>query len=200
MTFLLKCVWIGCAIIRKENNSILLIMEKIILETPRLILREMNAGDMDALSSILQDERVMYAYNGPFNDEETDEWMQKQLKRYKDYGFGLWAVIRKDTGEMIGQCGITMQEYGGRLVPEIGYLFAYKYWHKGYATEAAVACREYGFQTLGFDSLYSIIRDTNIASRNVALRNGMSLVGTIIKYYRGVDMPHMVFCVKKETF
>lgn len=166
-----------------------------IIETPRLQLREMNLSDMEALSSILQDERVMYAYNGAFNDEETMMWMQKQLKRYADYGFGLWAVILKESGEMIGQCGITMQEYDDKMVPEIGYLLAYKHWHKGYATEAATACREYGFNTLHFDTLYSIIRDTNAASQQVALRNGMHLTGKLTKHYRGVDMPHLVFSI-----
>ena len=79
----------------------------------------------------------MYAYNGAFSDEETLAWMQKQLRRYREHGFGLWGIFQKSTGEMIGQCGITMQEYKGGQVPEIGYLLAHKYWHKGYATEAA---------------------------------------------------------------
>ncbi len=169
-----------------------------IIETKRLLLREMCLSDMEALSSILQDENVMYAYNGAFSDGETIDWMQKQLQRYKEYGFGLWGMFLKSTGEMIGQCGITMQEYKRTQIPEIGYLLARKYWHKGYATEAAAACREYGFNVLCFDALYSIIRDTNIASQNVALRNGMILTDTIIKHYRGVDMPHMVFCVRKD--
>ena len=173
-------------------------MAPIILETPRLQLREMNILDMKALSSILQDEKVMYAYNGAFSEEETTTWMQKQLQRYKEHGFGLWAVLKKETNEMIGQCGITLQEYNNTQVPEIGYLFAYKYWHKGYATEAAIACREYGFQILHFNVLYSIIRDTNISSQKVAIRNGMSQIDTIIKHYRGVEMPHRVYCIKYE--
>ena len=172
-------------------------MNRIVLETNRLLLREMTLSDMSALSLILQDEKVMYAYNGAFNDKETLIWMQKQLQRYKDYGFGLWGVFLKDTNEMIGQCGITMQEYKATQVPEIGYLFAYKHWHNGYATEAAIACREYGFNTLRLDELYSIIRNTNIASQKVALRNDMSPIDSIVKHYRGVDMPHVVYCVRK---
>ena len=74
------------------------VMEHIILETSRLLLREMRVSDMDSLSSILRDDKVMYAYNGAFNEEETEQWMQKQLQRYKDFGFGLWAVLKKDTG------------------------------------------------------------------------------------------------------
>lgn len=173
-------------------------MKNIILETNRLQLRKMTFSDMRALSLILQDEKVMYAYNGAFNDKETMAWMQKQLQRYKEFNFGLWGIFLKNTDEMIGQCGITMQEYKATQVPEIGYLLAHKYWHNGYAIEAATACREYGFNILHFNALYSIIRNTNIASQNVALRNGMSLIDTITTHYRGVDMPHMVFCVKKD--
>ncbi|MEG0795402.1 MAG: GNAT family N-acetyltransferase [Odoribacter sp.] len=173
-------------------------MAHIILETPRLQLREMSISDMKSLSSILQDEKVMYAYNGAFSEEETAMWMQKQLQRYKELGFGLWAVLKKDTNEMIGQCGITMQEYNNIQVPEIGYLLAYRYWHNGYATEAAIACREYGFKTLHLNALYSIIRDTNISSQKVAIRNGMNLIDSIIKHYRGVEMPHIVYCIKKD--
>lgn len=169
-----------------------------ILETVRLQLREMSLSDMKALSSILKDERVMYAYNGAFNDEETQAWMEKQIQRYKEFGFGLWGVFLKDSKEMIGQCGITMQEYKATQVPEIGYLFAYKHWHSGYATEAAIACREYGFNALKFNELYSIIRDTNLASQKVALRNSMKPIDSIVKHYRGVDMPHLVYCVRKD--
>ena len=124
-----------------------------ILETARLQMREMNLSDINALSSILQDENVMYAYNGAFNAEETMEWMMKQMLRYKEYGFGLWGLFLKDTDEMIGQCGITMQEYKTAKVPEIGYLLAYRHWHNGYATEAAIACREYGNQHPPFQSI-----------------------------------------------
>lgn len=174
-------------------------MKQTVLETSRLQLREMNLSDMESLSSILRDERVMYAYNGAFGEEETLMWMQKQIRRYKDFGFGLWAVVKKGTREMIGQCGITMQEYKDMQVPEIGYLLAYEHWHNGYATEAAAACREYGFETLHFEALYSIIRDTNLASQKVALRNGMVPVDTITKHYRGVEMPHKVFRINART-
>ena len=172
-------------------------MERIVLETPRLVLREMGTEDRGALASILQDERVMYAYNGAFSEEETEAWLEKQLRRYREYGFGLWAAVLRDTGEMIGQCGITMQEYGGGLVPEIGYLLAYAYWHRGYATEAARACREYGFDVLRFDALYAIIRDTNRASQAVAARCGMRVAGRMVKHYRGAVMPHTVYCVSR---
>ena len=165
---------------------------KTILETPRLLLREMTQDDYPALASIMQDEQTMYAYEGAFSDEETQAWLDKQLKCYRDDGFGLWAVILKSNGEMIGQTGITWQDVDGQPVPEIGYLFNRLYWHNGYATEAAIACKDYAFNTLGFKEIFSIVRSSNIASKDVAIRNGMIIRKRIIKHYRGVDMPHFV--------
>ena len=98
-----------------------------ILETERLYLREMKQSDFKALSLILQDDDVMYAYEGKFNDEETQAWLDNQLRRYQQYNFGLWAVILKETGEMIGQCGLTMQPWHAQDVLEIGYLFQKAY-------------------------------------------------------------------------
>lgn len=171
-----------------------------ILQTTRLSLRQMTNADYPALSKILQDEDVMYAYNGAFSDVETQAWLDRQLERYAKFGFGLWAVELKETGEMIGQCGLTMQRWKAETVLEVGYLFQKAYWHKGYASEAAAACRDYAFLELGTDKVYSIIRDSNLASQNVAKRNGMSLKDTgLIKHYRGADMPHLLFCVERKA-
>lgn len=170
-----------------------------IQETQRLYLREMNQADFAALSRILQDEETMYAYNGAFSDEETQDWLDRQLARYRRYGFGLWAVILKETDEMIGQCGITVQPWKDREVLEVGYLLRRDCWHKGFATEAARACRDYAFTKLDAEAVYSIIRDTNTASQKVAQRNGMVKTESWTKHYRGVDMPHYLFCVKRQT-
>lgn len=161
-----------------------------ILETERLYLRELEQEDFPALCKILQDEKTMYAYEGAFSEEEVQEWLDRQLARYKQYGFGLWAVIRKESDELIGQCGLTMQPWKDGEVLEIGYLFRRDCWHRGYAAEAARACKQYAFETLGAKEVCSIIRDTNTASQNVALRNGMSVRDSWTKHYRGVDMPH----------
>ena len=171
---------------------------KTILETERLLLREMTEADLPALSAILMDAQTMYAYEGAFSEAETREWLERQFARYRTDGFGLWAVALKETGEMIGQTGITWQQVEGERVPEIGYLFNRAHWHKGYAAEAAAACKRYAFETLGFPEIYSIIRDTNRASMNVAIRNGMLVRGRFMKHYRGVDMPHLTFSVRAD--
>lgn len=172
------------------------IMKKI-LETDRLILREMTQSDYGDLCEILQDRETMYAYEHAFSDDEAQEWLDKQINRYKNDGFGLWAVTLKTSGDFLGQCGITRQDIGGETVFEIGYLFKRKYWHRGYATEAAQGCKKYAFDTLGFDRVYSIIRDNNYASQRVAERNGMTVVNKIAKHYYGMDMPHLIYCVEK---
>lgn len=88
------------------------------------------------------------------------KWLDRQFACYDKYGFGLWAVILKETNEFIGQCGLTIQPWKDSEVLEIGYLFERKYWHNGYATEAAIACKRYAFETLGASEVCSIIRDT----------------------------------------
>ncbi|MCI9565115.1 MAG: GNAT family N-acetyltransferase [Eubacterium sp.] len=168
-----------------------------IFETERLYLREMNQSDFKALSKILQDEETMYAYEGAFNDEEVQEWLDRQISRYHKWDFGLWAVVLKETDEMIGQCGLTMQLWKDKEVLEIGYLFQRKYWHRGYATEAAKACKKYAFEVLDANEVCSIIRDTNVASQNVAVRNNMVVVDRWTKHYRGVAMPHNRYVVNR---
>ena len=98
---------------------------------------------------------------------------------------------------MIGQCGVTVQDCLGAHVPEIGYVFRRDRWHHGYATEAALACRDYAFETLGFNEVFSIIRDVNQASRRVALRLGMEPRAVMMKHYHGVDMPHIVYGISR---
>ena len=122
-----------------------------ILETERLSLREMTRDDLPALRAILQDPVVMTAYEGAFSEEEVEQWLVKQQLRYAHDGFGLWAVLDKVTGKMIGQCGLTMQDANGRQVVEVGYLFRRDHWHRGYATEAARACKRYAFDVLDED-------------------------------------------------
>ena len=164
-----------------------------ILETDRLILREMTENDFDSLCTILQDPEVMYAYEHAFSDEEVHDWLERQINRYKQYGFGLWAVILKETDEFIGQCGITMQNTPEGELHEIGYLFAKRFWHNGYAIEAAKACKEYAFSVLNVPEICSIIRVTNSASRAVAERNGMTVCVEFVKHYYNMDMPHLLY-------
>lgn len=171
------------------------------LETPRLRLRELEEGDLPALRRILQDPVAMRAYEGAFGEEEVLAWLRNQQRRYREEdGHGLWAVLLKENEKMIGQCGLTYQSWGEWRVLEVGYLFERAFWHRGYATEAAAACRDYAFERLGEEEVFSIIRDSNSASQRVAQRNGMTVRGCFVKHYRGVDMPHLVFSIRREEW
>lgn len=169
-----------------------------LLKTERLFLREMEEADLPSLRRILQDPEVMYAYEHAFTEEEVQAWFQKQKTNYARYGYGLWAVVLSETGEMIGQCGLTPQQWNGREITEIGYLFAKAFWHRGYAVEAAKACKKYAFDLLNEREVFSVIRDQNLASQKVARRNGMQIRGRMVKHYYGMDMPHLVFSVRQE--
>ena len=192
MIYLLRKIFFWVFLL--ENRK----MREVILETERLVLRTLEQDDFEEVCKLLQDPVVMYAYEGAFSDQEVQAWLDKMFWRYENDGFALWAVIEKSSGELIGQCGITYQEYNGGWVAEVGYLFRKEFWHKGFATEAAMACKEYAFQVLNFDEVYSIIRDSNVASQNVARRNGMTEVDTFVKHYRGVEMPHIIFRVSRK--
>ncbi|MFE6167910.1 GNAT family N-acetyltransferase [Viridibacillus arvi] len=170
----------------------------IILETERLYARKLAQNDFQDLADILQDERVMYAYEHTFNDQDTQNWLNRQLTRYQENGFGLWAIILKGTDIVVGQAGLTMQQVGNREVLEIGYLFKYDFWHKGYATEIAEACRKYAFNILKAPEVYSIIKDDNIASQKVAMRIGMHIEDEFIKRYYNGDMVHYLFKVENK--
>ena len=82
----------------------------------------------------------------------------------------------KETGEFIGDCGLTLQDIDGQQLPEIGYHIHKKYWRRGYGKEAARAVRDWAFQNTGFDILYSYMKYTNVGSYSTAMANGMKKV------------------------
>ena len=148
----------------------------IILETDRLILREYVTEDFEDLFEILSDTETMQHYPAPFDEDRTRNWINWNLDNYKKYGFGLWAVVLKETGEFIGDCGITIQDIDGELLPEIGYHIHKKYWRKGFAKEAARAVRDWVFLNTQYDIIYSYIKYTNVGSYSTAIANGMKKV------------------------
>ena len=146
---------------------------KMILETERLFLREMTMDDFDALYAVLSDSSIMQHYPYSFDEERVRSWIERNMKRYTDDGFGLWAVCLKDTGEMIGDCGLTLQNIDGTMLPEIGYHIRRDQQRKGYAKEAAMAVRDWAFQNTEYPALYSYCKYTNVGSFKTAESIGM---------------------------
>ena len=148
------------------------------LETKRLLLRELTPEDFDALYAVLADSDIMRHYPYTFDEARVQNWIRKNMERYRVFAFGLWAVCLKPTGEMIGDCGLTMQTINGTILPEIGYHIAKAHQRRGYAKEAARAVRDWTFLHTPFGTVYSYMKEENTASSAVARANGMRLLGT----------------------
>ena len=153
------------------------------LETERLILRPMLETDVEALFLILTDPKVMASFGGNlFTREQMEGWLQRNLDHQKEHGYGLFSVILKETGELIGDCGLEQMEMDGDKAAELGYDFRSDYWNQGFATEAACAVRDYAFGILQLPLLISLIRVGNLASKRVAEKVGMNLVDEFTRY------------------
>ena len=151
-------------------------MSETVLETKRLVLRNYTMDDFAALYEIMSDAETMQHYPAPFDADRTRNWISWNLDNYKKYGFGVWAVVLKETGEFIGDCGLTMQNIDGEMLPEIGYHINKKYWRRGFAKETARAVRDWTFTNTKYDKLYSYMKYTNVGSYSTALANGMRKV------------------------
>lgn len=147
-----------------------------IIETERLFLREMKENDFDALYEVLADADIMQHYPYTFDESRVRNWIQRNMERYRIFGFGLWAVCLKETGKMIGDCGLTMQLIGGEIKPEIGYHIRSDKQRNGYAKEAAIAVRDWTFNNTPFQIIYSYMKYTNEPSVKTAISYGCKQV------------------------
>jgi RimJ/RimL family protein N-acetyltransferase len=166
------------------------------IETKRLLLREMTLTDVDDLLPVLSDPVAMQFYPRPFDLHMTQAWIERNMQRYAQHGIGLWALVLKHTGYLIGDCGLLLQEVEGRTEIEIGYHMRRDLWGQGLATEAAQACRDYGFSQLNCDRLISLIHPDNLASRRVAEKNSMSL----IKQVTWRDKPTLIYAIERKCW
>jgi len=164
-----------------------------ILQTPRLHLREFTPDDADALAQVLSDPETMRYYPAPYVRAGVEQWIARNRQRYRDDGVGLWAMQLTTSRELIGDCGIILQEVEGEHLYEIGYHLRRDFWGLGLATEAAIACRDWAFARLNTNRLISLIRPENLPSRRVAERVGMTLWKEV--NWRGFQ--HCVYSIEK---
>jgi RimJ/RimL family protein N-acetyltransferase len=146
-----------------------------VLETDRLLLRHMAPEDLDDLAAILTDAETMRYYARPFTRDEASQWISNNIERYETDGFGLWAIVLKENGEFVGDCGPVRRLVDGRDEVEIGWQVKRDRWRQGIASEAGAACRDHAFGPLSLDRVISLIRPENIPSRGVAEKIGMAI-------------------------
>jgi len=150
-------------------------MQKI-FETKRLALRKITPDDIDGLLELFEDPEAMKYLSGTKNRDATKEWIFLVLESYQKNHFGPWAVIRKDTNEFLGYCGLYMQEnVDGINEIEILYGLIRRYWAQGYASEAALGVYGYGKKELKLKRFISLIAPGNIRSAKLAGKIGMRL-------------------------
>ena len=168
-----------------------------ILETERLCIREMTENDFEALNKVLADSDIMQHYPYVFDEARVRNWIQRNMDRYRIFGFGLWAVCLKKTGEMIGDCGLTMQLINGQIKTEIGYHIRADQQRKGYAKEAAIAVRDWVFINTPFNVIYSYMKYNNAPSYKTAISWGCKQVD---EYEDDVNEITKVFAISREQW
>ena len=168
-----------------------------VMETERLLLREMTDDDFQALYKVLADSDIMQHYPYTFDEVRVRNWIERNIERYRVFGFGLWTVCLKETDEMIGDCGLTMQLIKGEIKPEIGYHIRADKQRKGYAKEAAIAVRDWTFNNTPFNIVYSYMKHTNEASAQTAMSYGCKQVDNFFDEVNGITK---VFAISRNEW
>ncbi|MCF6282706.1 MAG: GNAT family N-acetyltransferase [Candidatus Polarisedimenticolaceae bacterium] len=145
------------------------------MQTPRLILRNFRADDVDDLATILSDPLVMkFSSKGPLSKEETLSFINWCIGSYEKYGYGSWAVVDRETNVLIGLCGLSHTEIDGEDEVQIGYRLSQCTWGKGLATEAGREVLRLGFEKHKLSSIISIVSLEHNASIGVSEKIGFS--------------------------
>ena len=166
---------------------------RLILETDRLLLREMVLADLAFVASMLGHPEVMRYWPRRYTRDEAEAWVRRQLERYRRHGFGYWLTLDRVSGEPIGQAGLLWCDVLGRPEAAIGYIIHQPFWRRGYGTEAAAACLDYGFGPAGQERVIALIRPENLPSRRVAEKIGLKPEGSA--QYEG--FLHLLFAARK---
>jgi RimJ/RimL family protein N-acetyltransferase len=162
-----------------------------IARTERLSIRTFREEDLPAVHAIYSDSLVWrYMGIGPTTTlEESRERLERMLGYQRDHGYTFWAVTLSGSGDLIGDTGLIPLEGVGPEV-EIGWRYASAHWGKGYATEAATACRDLGFERFGLTRIYVDVHPQNERSQNVARKLGARRLGRA--KHRGFDVVRFV--------
>jgi RimJ/RimL family protein N-acetyltransferase len=164
----------------------------VMLESGRITFRKITEDDFDSLAAMLRAPEVIAERGHTFSDEDIHKWIDDQVLRYRKHIVGCFAAILKDTGELIGQMGLTWSDFGELRAPEIVYMPGRGYWGIGYATEGADALTRYAFEETGVNKAYASIRPENKRAISIAERIGMTAEGSFVKR-GGKETGHAIY-------
>ncbi|MDT8066703.1 MAG: GNAT family N-acetyltransferase [Terriglobia bacterium] len=167
-----------------------------VIETERLLLRQLVPEDFEAIRRIHSDPEVMAIYGGVFTEQGTRDFIQRNIDRYAKDGVGFYAITLRDAGELIGCGGIIMQPTDQGIEPEIGYQVRRDQQGRGYATEMAQGCMQYAFEVLKADHIISLIRPDNMPSRRVAEKNGL----VVDREFLWREQLHLVYQMTRDEW
>jgi [ribosomal protein S5]-alanine N-acetyltransferase len=160
-------------------------------ETKRLLLRPLTINDLDDLHNLYSRLRVMKYITGTARSyQKTGERLKHHIADHQQFGFGLCAAILKETGEMIGRCGMEPVEEDHGMEGDIAWMFLPEYWGQGLATEFGGAQIDYGFYRLGLVRIFATANRDNFASIRVMEKLGMTLTETSERRVEYEIFPH----------
>lgn len=175
-------------------------MEDLKLESERLVLRKIKKEDFDEVSVILKDREVMYAWEKGFSNDEVDQWIDKNIERYKRDGYSYLIVYEKKSEECVGLMGPLMECIDNNNFAGIAYILNKKHWGKGYALEGTKACLDYLFKVIKVKEVVAQIKHNNFSSIKVAKNLKMSKKDQYNRIYDGKIMLHYVYSISKDEF
>ena len=156
----------------------------LIAETERLLIREQTLDDLDGLAAVLCDPITMSFYPKPFSRDDAEGWIRRNIESYEGRGFGLWALVLKETGEFIGQCGLMPRAVEGKEEIEAGWHVNRAHWRRGYASEAGAESLKLATERFDLERIVSIILPENEPSAGVARKIGMNIERRVV--YKGL--------------
>lgn len=159
------------------------------IETPRLLLRPLEDGDVAGMFALDSNPKVhQFLGNTPVTDlTQSQEWIDNIKQQYVDNGIGRWAVIEKSTGDFVGWAGLKLERNvnGRETFYDLGYRFREEFWGKGYATEASKAWVDFGFNEMKLPLINAYVDADHTASRTVLEKCGLKHTETFP--YEGVE-------------
>ena len=166
------------------------------LQTPRLLLRRMSADDLDELTRMHLDPRVMATMGGLRTPAQTKDWLDRQMGHWEGCGFGLWMAHERETGQFAGRGGLHHIDIDGRDEIEVGYCFRSEFWGRGLATELAQASVRAAFTVLNVPELVCFTLPTNRGSQRVMQKAGFRYERDIV--YK--DLPHVFYRLRRDDW